>query len=404
MIRLDRGGIAALARDCERRGVEIGAEDLDLRPDVAASGLLEQQHGDRIGLLAGGAARDPDADGARRPPCLRRAAGCTSRGQHLERMRIAEEGRHRDQEVREERLRLFGVLAQIGVIVGERFLARDLHAPRRSAAGSVERLYCEKSWPVRTRRCARMRRSASSSLSCFEIEAGVRSARCEQLDELPRRDRATGRTKSATSVGDRAARHRGILGLVRVLHQDDAAGFLDRLDADGAVGAGAGQDDGDEAVAMLLGQRAEEEVDRRAQPARLLEGPRRDRVVGDNQAAVGRDDVNVIVLELRRLPDLGDRHFRACAENAGELAAEFRVEMEDDDEGRIRLLGQRLEKALESFHPPADAPIPTIGGSAPVAICLLLCVAGGGSPPKRTRLSHRSSKEKSGGSGLPHPL
>jgi hypothetical protein len=34
--------------------------------------------------------------------------------------------------------------------------------------------------------------------------------------------------------GDRVARHRRVLGLVRILDQDDAAGFLDRLDPDGA--------------------------------------------------------------------------------------------------------------------------------------------------------------------------
>jgi hypothetical protein len=50
---------------------------------------------------------------------------------------------------------------------------------------------------------------------------------------------------------DGASRHRGVFGLVGILHQDDAAGFLDRAHADRAVRTGAAQDDG-ETVAELF--------------------------------------------------------------------------------------------------------------------------------------------------------
>ena len=62
-IGLDRRGIAALPADGERARVEIGAEDLDRGPGVATACLLEKQHRDGVGLLAGRAATDPDADG-----------------------------------------------------------------------------------------------------------------------------------------------------------------------------------------------------------------------------------------------------------------------------------------------------------------------------------------------------
>ena len=83
---------------------------------------------------------------------------------------------------------------------------------------------------------------------------------------------------------DRAARHRAVFGLFRVLHQDDPARLLHRLDADRAVRPGAGEDDG-EIVAALRGERAEEQVDRRALPARLVEFGQRQMLVGDQQAA-----------------------------------------------------------------------------------------------------------------------
>src|SRR5262249_60769709 len=75
-------------------------------------------------------------------------------------------------------------------------------------------------------------------------------------------------------IGDagcyRTARHRGVFGLVRVLHQDDATGFLHSADADRAVRCCAAQDYG-KAIADPFGDRAEEEVYWRALAARLAE-------------------------------------------------------------------------------------------------------------------------------------
>ena len=81
---------------------------------------------------------------------------------------------------------------------------------------------------------------------------------------------AEGEDEVGEPRGDRAARHRSVFGLVRVLHEDDAACFLDRLEADRAVRAGACEDDG-EAIAVLLGERPKEKVDRRSSPSRTVE-------------------------------------------------------------------------------------------------------------------------------------
>ena len=90
----------------------------------------------------------------------------------------------------------------------------------------------------------------------------------------------SGRTKSASSVAMALRGIERIFGLVRVLHKDDAAGFLDGLEADRAVGAAACQDDG-KAVAMLVRQGAKEQVDRGPLAARLLKRSRGNMVVRD---------------------------------------------------------------------------------------------------------------------------
>src|ERR1700730_1543094 len=61
-VGLDSRGILALSRNGKRPGVDIRAKHLDRGPDVLPRGLLQQQHRDSIGLLAGGAAGDPDTN------------------------------------------------------------------------------------------------------------------------------------------------------------------------------------------------------------------------------------------------------------------------------------------------------------------------------------------------------
>ena len=66
---------------------------------------------------------------------------------------------------------------------------------------------------------------------------------------------------------DDGARHRFVGGFLGILHEHDAAGFLDGPRAERAVGAAAGKDHG-EAVAVAFGERAEEHVDGRPPLAR----------------------------------------------------------------------------------------------------------------------------------------
>ena len=71
-----------------------------------------------------------------------------------------------------------------------------------------------------------------------------------------------------------------------ILDEDDPAGFLHRLDAGCAVRPRAGEHDR-EAVAVLLGERGQEEVDRRPVAARLVEFLRRELGIGDPRRRLG---------------------------------------------------------------------------------------------------------------------
>ena len=175
-------GIAALAGDVERACIEVGAEDLDRRPQFVPRGLLQQQHGDRIGLLAGGAARTP------RPGSLARPAVVLEQFRHRTLLRVsrnasrvAEKRRHRNQQVGQQRLRLFGVVAQHVVIVVQ-IVGCCVTCMRRAIRRStVERLYLEKSWPVRTRR---LREDAAQQLLVQLSDSSATELRLLESDQF----------------------------------------------------------------------------------------------------------------------------------------------------------------------------------------------------------------------------
>ena len=150
---------------------------------------------------------------------------------------------------------------------------------------------------------------------------------------------------------DGAAGHRSILGLVRILNQNDAPGLLDRLDADGPVRTGARKNDG-EVVAPLRRERAEEEIDRRALPARLVELGDRQMLVGRQKLPVGRNDIDVARFEGHAAGDLRHRHSRSGRENAGKLALVPGIEMHDDNESRVDIVRQTFEKHLQGVNAP----------------------------------------------------
>ena len=89
-------------------------------------------------------------------------------------------------------------------------------------------------------------------------------------------------------------------------------------------------------------------------------------MVGQTKLPIGRDDIDVPRFNRRQAGDLGHRHFCARGKNGGELTLALRVEMEDNNESRIDVVGKSLEKHLQSVHAPADVPMPTVGKRFPL--------------------------------------
>src|SRR6202020_3610461 len=67
----------------------------------------------------------------------------------------------------------------------------------------------------------------------------------------------------------------------------------------------------------------------------------------------------------REARNLGDQHFRPCAENVGKLALAPGIEMHDNNESGLDVVRQAFEKHLQGVTPPADVPTPGNGFRPP---------------------------------------
>ena len=128
---LDDVRVSSAAGLGEGGGVDVGREDLDLRRARHSLRLLAKQHRDRVGLLAGGAARDPRSHVARGVRC--RMSGIDDPLEHLERRAVTEEARDVDHQVVLEPVDLALVASEQRDVLAER--SRCSSRPSAGARG-----------------------------------------------------------------------------------------------------------------------------------------------------------------------------------------------------------------------------------------------------------------------------
>ncbi len=138
------------------------------------------------------------------------------------------------------------------------------------------------------------------------------------------------------------------------MRHDHAAFALDGPHPEGAVAAGAGKDNADGAFALVLGERAEEEVDRQALAARGNRFQQLQRAVEKRHVAIGRNDVGAIDLHRHAVLDLEHLHAGVATDEVGENALVVRCQMLHQHEGHagIGSGGHAGEKRLERRQPP----------------------------------------------------
>ena len=121
------------------------------------------------------------------------------------------------------------------------------------------------------------------------------------------------------------------------MRHDHAAFALDGPHPEGAVAAGAGKDNADGAFALVLGERAEEEVDRQALAARGNRFQQLQRAVEKRHVAIGRNDVGAIDLDHHPVFHFKHLHAGVAPDQIGQDALVVRRQVLNQDEGHARV-------------------------------------------------------------------
>ncbi len=151
--------------------------------------------------------------------------------------------------------------------------------------------------------------------------------------------------------GRGALGHAGVSRRFDVLRHGQAAVLLHDLDPDRALVAGAGEDDADRVLALVLGERGEEPVDHglalvgrhgnaHVQPAAL-----------DRERGIGRDDVEVVARDRHPVLGLQHRHPGVAAEQLHQHARPLGQQMLHQHEGQATVRRQVLEEGLVGLEP-----------------------------------------------------
>ena len=258
--------VAARPGDGQVALADVGRQDLQRRVAPRVAEALQQRDGQRVDLLAGRAAGDPDPD--RR---ARRAAADQAREdvplQRLEGGRVAEEVRHPDEEVIVEGDDLLGLVLERLLVAVEVLLMAEHHPPLDPPQDRPALVPREVDARVLPDQIEDLPQPGLPRL----VAGGHRvpfAADAERVVADPRELEPHGRGREDMVDEARAhgaAGHAVVAGGGLVLGDRDPAGRLDLLDAHGPVGAAAGEDHADGAPAQLEGHRAEEDVDRHVQ-------------------------------------------------------------------------------------------------------------------------------------------
>ena len=347
-VSLDGARIEAHPRDGERLVVDVGGEDLDLRRVRERVERLADQHRDRIGFLARRAARYPDPD-RRVSVGVGDQFGQVVIGERVVRFGVAEEVGDRDQEVLDEGVGFFAVGAHALEIVGKPVDAQHLHPTAHPAADRRALVVRE----VIARPRAELDEEA---VEHFGLLISVRERRLQRnvAHAVGQRDQVAGQFPRCAGEVDVAraqgrARHRLELCRRRLLGHREATSLLDAHQPVGAVRSHAREHDGDGAVVLRFGERAEEVVDQRA-PLHARRLTQRQMTVDGAHDAARRDHVDASGLDARRVGHLLHVQVRGALEQGGQFARVVGREVLQHDErqlGVTRNGGEELEKRVQ---------------------------------------------------------
>ncbi len=246
-----------LAGHAQRLLIHVAGENLQAAILLTAAKFLKEQHGDGVGLLAGGATRHPDAQS------LFRLLGLHQRGHHLRNQdlkgfAIAEKTGHADEQIPGQELDLLRMTAQIFQILRQLVDMVQAHAPRDAAHEHFLAVAVE----IVPGAGAQQSQDAVHLVGdgrAIGLSSGVDKKVFHVLDQdgrhlFHRQDVVS------QAAGHGALRHARVLRRARVLHHGHAPRRFHRLQAQRPVRSGPGHYNANGHFLLVLGQRTQEKI------------------------------------------------------------------------------------------------------------------------------------------------
>ena len=306
----NRLGVGPRCRHLDVGLVHVRGKNLQAGPALDLVERLHEQHGNRVRLFTGRAARTPHPDG------LPVGTGADQGIDHLRGHRgislgVAEKAGHRDQHLVEQREGFGAVLAQQLQIALD---AHDLthgHAPLDAPQHGAGLVILE----IDLAELVEQVKDAGES--GFRRPGGGLDRGVFGPDPLAGKHRQVGQDAPARLLdrqdvvhqpgGNGAAGHAVKTGLVRILHQQETTGLVDGHGATGAIGTGTRQDHAHGMGAMMTSQRLEEHVDGQDKAARAFRRQAQP-LAFEMHDGTWRNQVDPVRLEGHAVLDHIDRH------------------------------------------------------------------------------------------------
>lgn len=149
-----------------------------------------------------------------------------------------------------------------------------------------------------------------------------------------------------------------MFGILRILRDREAATLFDASQPDRAVQAATRQHDAHGALAVRLGERAKEDVDRNLPGRRPLGLRDVDLAVVHRELQRGINDVDMVGFEIDEAAHVRHRHRGRLGEEAGQVARVLGREIHDHDECDTSIPGMFRNNRVRASIQPADAAMP----------------------------------------------
>ena len=330
----DRSGIDPGAGDLDRTFIDIGREDLDGTRAPGPPQPFLQEDRDRIGLLAGRAAGDPDTDRLRE----RRIGKQGFQGpfdQCLERLGVPKEACDADQQLTKEKLGLCRGRPELLDVDAGVIDLQHLHSPLDAAHERTALVLREVSpQPAMQHRADRVQLIVNIGLDAVLALVGVEHRSMTLIVQ-----QGLGHRLDPEHMIDEAGRHcalgHTLLGMmIEVgLAERQAAAFLDGRHTDGAVAPVTREDDPDGIFLLVFGEGRQENVDRHAARRGRRGALQLQDTVLDREDGVRRRYIDVVGFDLGSGHGLQDRHGGVGADDRDEGAFPVGIEVLNEHKG-----------------------------------------------------------------------